>query len=123
MYEKKQEPQTIVKTYSAVIFFMACFMFMVVILDPYAYGPIKGKIPEEFGFLVDIVMRLDQTISGLIALFCLTVGILRRQRSPLAIRATTILSYSFLIAPPLIGLAPFFYWYLRVKNQEQLQLQ
>ena len=95
-------------------------MFMVVILDPYAYGPLKNYIPEEFGYLVDMVMRLDQTVTGFISLLCFFVGILRSQRSPLAIRATTILSYCFLIAPPLIGLAPFFYWYLRVKNQEQM---
>jgi hypothetical protein len=120
MYGDRQEPQTIVKTYSVIIYVMACFMLMVVILDPYAYASVKEKVPTEYSYLVDMVMRLDQTISGLISLFCLIVGILRSQRSPLARRATTILSYSFLIAPPLIGLAPFFYWILRVQKQEQL---
>ena len=63
-------------------------------------------------------MRSDQIASVTVAVLSLWAAVLRVRRHRFARSATAIASFAYLVVPPIVGLLPFGYWYLRVRRRE-----
>jgi hypothetical protein len=121
MSEEKQTLQ-FVNAYTLVLYVMAGFMLLIVIIDPYIYGFLQTALPESKKLFAQMQL-VDQTVLGSLSFLCLVTGILRSNRSHFAIRVTAAVSCIFLLVPPVVGLIPFIYWVGWVRNREQLFLE
>ena len=104
--------------YTAVLYAMVGVLAVLTLLDPSEYATLAVLVPQAYRGAVAGLMRVDQILTLSVAALSLLAAVQRTRGDRHALRWTAIASYAFLLSS-LVGLLPFGYWFLRVRQRER----